>query len=82
MASEYVGLPWEPKFTTHGFRYAQVSGWEGVSLTDLQAVVVHNDMEPTGDFEYSHALVTKLHEKRAMEHAWQLSRRSHRLSST
>jgi alpha-L-rhamnosidase len=54
---------WEPEFTFHGFRYAQVEGWPGELTKDaLRAVVVHTDMRRTGWFECSDPLVTKLHQ--------------------
>ncbi|PVH68634.1 glycoside hydrolase family 78 protein [Cadophora sp. DSE1049] len=57
---------WEPKFTYHGFRYVEVTGWpshEGVpALGDLTAIVTHTDMERTGYFECSEPLLNKLHE--------------------
>jgi alpha-L-rhamnosidase len=56
---------WEPRFTTHGFRYAQVDGWpeESTPLNgdSITAVVVHSDMERTGWFECSHDLLNKFH---------------------
>ncbi|KAE8332570.1 bacterial alpha-L-rhamnosidase-domain-containing protein [Aspergillus sergii] len=57
---------WEPRFTTHGFRYAQVDGWPEASTPlngdSITAVVVHSDMERTGWFECSHALLNKFHQ--------------------
>jgi alpha-L-rhamnosidase len=54
---------WEPEFTFHGFRYAEIDGWPGdVDPADVTAVVVHSDMQRTGWFDTSHALVNKLHE--------------------
>jgi alpha-L-rhamnosidase len=54
---------WEPRFTFHGFRYAEVSGWPGeLKATSLRAVVCHSDMERTGWFECSDPLVNRLHE--------------------
>ncbi|MEV4989204.1 glycoside hydrolase family 78 protein [Pseudarthrobacter sp. LMD1-1-1.1] len=52
----------EPTKTFHGFRYAEVTGWPG-TLTgdDLEAVVVHSDLERTGTFECSNDLVNQLH---------------------
>ncbi|MFD4323609.1 glycoside hydrolase family 78 protein [Nocardioides sp. NPDC058538] len=53
---------WEPRFTFHGFRYAQIDGWLGDLTSDaITAIVVHSDMERTGWFETSNELVTKLH---------------------
>ncbi|HSV85252.1 MAG TPA: glycoside hydrolase family 78 protein [Levilinea sp.] len=54
---------WEPRFTFHGFRYAEVSGWPGeLQPEDVRAVVCHTDMERTGWFECSDPLVNRLHE--------------------
>jgi alpha-L-rhamnosidase len=54
---------WEPRFTFHGFRYAEVTGWPGeLATADLEAVVVHTDLRPTGTFSCSDPDVTKLHE--------------------
>ncbi|WP_197430218.1 alpha-L-rhamnosidase [Auraticoccus cholistanensis] len=52
---------WEPEFTFHGFRYAELSGVE-VDPSDVTAVVVHSDMERTGWFSCSHPLLDRLHE--------------------
>jgi len=54
---------WEPRFTFHGFRYAEVEGWPGeVQADDIRAVVCHSDMERTGWFECSYPLINRLHE--------------------
>ncbi|SDG64718.1 family 78 glycoside hydrolase catalytic domain [Microbacterium pygmaeum] len=54
---------WEPEFTFHGFRYAEIDGWPGdFDPADVTAVVIHSDMERTGWFETSHPLVSQLHE--------------------
>jgi len=54
---------WQPRFTFHGFRYAEISGWPGeFDPLAVTAIVVHSDMERTGWFESSHALVNRLHE--------------------
>jgi alpha-L-rhamnosidase len=54
---------WEPRFTFHGFRYADVDGWPGaLAAEDLTAVVCHSDMERTGWFECSDDRINKLHE--------------------
>ena len=47
---------WEPRFTYHGFRFAEVSVSGGSLLNGapakdfLEGIVVHTDMEVTGDF--------------------------------
>lgn len=57
------GEEWEPRFTFHGFRYAEVDGWPGeLNPQDITAVVLHSDMERTGWFESSNSLVNQLHE--------------------
>ena len=54
---------WEPRFTFHGFRYAEVSGWPGeLRPADIVAVVLHSDMVRTGWFECSDPLLNRLHE--------------------
>jgi len=54
---------WQPRFTFHGFRYAEVEGWPGtLQPDDLRAVVCHSDMERTGWFECSDPLINRLHE--------------------
>ncbi|KAH8593730.1 bacterial alpha-L-rhamnosidase [Bisporella sp. PMI_857] len=56
---------WEPKFTYHGFRYVEVTGWPsngGVpTLEAITAIVIHTDMERTGYFECSEPLLNRLH---------------------
>jgi alpha-L-rhamnosidase len=53
----------EPTFTFHGFRYAEVDGWPGeLSADDLEAVVVHSELARTGTFACSSPLVNRLHE--------------------
>lgn len=57
------GEEWEPRFTFHGFRYAEVTGWPGdIGDGDIQAVVLHTDMRRTGWFSCSDPLLNRLHE--------------------
>ncbi|MBO0982632.1 alpha-L-rhamnosidase [Rathayibacter sp. SD072] len=54
---------WEPEFTFHGFRYAQIDDWPGdFDPTDVTAVVIGSDMRRTGWFDSSNPLVNRLHE--------------------
>ncbi|MCW8383565.1 glycoside hydrolase family 78 protein [Streptomyces justiciae] len=54
---------WEPRFTFHGFRYADVEGWPGdLDPADVTAVVVHSDLRRTGWFSCSDASLNRLHE--------------------
>ena len=58
---------WEPRFTTHGFRYVEVTGWPG-SVEEaarngaFEGRVYHSDMTRTGWFESSDASLNQLHE--------------------
>lgn len=52
----------EPTFTFHGFRYAEVTGWPGELTADsLVAVVVSSALERTGTFECSDPMLNQLH---------------------
>ncbi|MGW2570102.1 family 78 glycoside hydrolase catalytic domain [Streptomyces sp. NPDC001537] len=54
---------YEPRFTFHGFRYAEIDDWPGeLDPSAVEAVVLHTDMTRTGWFESSHELVNRLHE--------------------
>ena len=55
-----AGGTWEPSFTTHGFRYVEVTGTK-VDYSSFEAVVVHSDLERLGDFGCDHELINKLH---------------------
>ena len=45
---------WEPRFTYHGFRYIEVTGFPGTpSLDSLRGRLVHSAVEPTGSFAAS-----------------------------
>ncbi len=67
-ATDTVILPggpftWEPRFTLHGFRYAEITGWPGQPAADaITARVHHTDMRRTGWFECSAPLINRLHE--------------------
>ncbi|WP_335991211.1 family 78 glycoside hydrolase catalytic domain [Glycomyces sp. MUSA5-2] len=54
---------WAPRFTFHGFRYAEVTGWPGdFDASNVVAEVLHSDMERTGAFTSSEPLLDRLHE--------------------
>ena len=53
---------WRPRFTFHGFRYAEITGWPGAVTADaLTALVIHTDMKRTGWFECSDPRINQLH---------------------
>jgi alpha-L-rhamnosidase len=61
LAGDPAGESFEPTLTFHGFRYAEVTGWPGeLTAEDVEAVVVHSEIERTGWFESSHAGVNQL----------------------
>ncbi len=49
-----------PRFTYHGFRYVEISGWPGrPSAEDLEAWAVHADVERIGTFKCSNATLNR-----------------------
>ncbi|MFO7821445.1 MAG: family 78 glycoside hydrolase catalytic domain, partial [Lentisphaeria bacterium] len=60
---------WEPRFTYHGFRYVEVSGWPGdLSPEHITGVVVHNDLPVIGTFESADKRLNQLHEMALWTH--------------
>jgi alpha-L-rhamnosidase len=54
---------WQPQFTFHGFRYAEIAGWPGeFDPSAVTAVVIHSDMPRTGWFRSSNELINRFHE--------------------
>ncbi|MBN1260046.1 MAG: family 78 glycoside hydrolase catalytic domain, partial [Anaerolineae bacterium] len=52
---------YEPRFTFHGFRYVELSGYPGAPSRDmLTAVVLHSDIPQTGTFACSNPLIDQL----------------------
>lgn len=52
---------WEPRFTFHGFRYVELSGYPGVPDIDaVTGIVVHSAAPPTGEFSCSDPLINQL----------------------
>ncbi|WP_114576383.1 family 78 glycoside hydrolase catalytic domain [Saliphagus sp. LR7] len=52
---------YEPRFTYHGFRYAQVVGCE-VDPEDIRAKVVHTDVDSVGSFDCSNEDLAQVQE--------------------
>jgi alpha-L-rhamnosidase len=53
---------WQPRFTLHGFRYVQVTGFPGTpTLDSLTGCVVGDDLPVTGQFECSNPLLNKIY---------------------
>ncbi len=52
---------WEPRFTFHGFRYVEVTGYPGTPPLDaVTGIVLHSDVPMVGEFESSHPSVNRL----------------------
>ncbi|MDR1387420.1 MAG: glycoside hydrolase family 78 protein [Propionibacteriaceae bacterium] len=67
LAGRPQGESWEPRFTFHGFRYLEVTGWPGdlrqaVAEGAIVARVYHSDLDRIGWFECSNELVNRLHD--------------------
>jgi alpha-L-rhamnosidase len=57
------GDVFEPRFTTHGFRYVRIQGQPGpFGPDDVTGVVVHSDLRRLGWFSCSDDRVSRLHE--------------------
>ncbi len=53
----------EPRFTQHGFRYAELIGPEAaVRTAQVEGRFVHTDVESTGQFRCSHPLLNAIHD--------------------
>jgi len=57
------GDAFEPRFTTHGFRYVRIEGHPGpFGPDDVTGIVVHSDLRRLGWFSCSDERVSRLHE--------------------
>ncbi|MDR7118787.1 family 78 glycoside hydrolase catalytic domain [Caulobacter sp. BE254] len=53
-----AGETFEPRFTFHGFRYVEVTGWPGAFSADaVEGVVLHSDAALTGAARIDHPLI-------------------------
>lgn len=53
---------YEPRFTYHGFRYVEVTGFPGEpDLSALEGVVIHDALETTGEFSCSNPLINHIY---------------------
>jgi len=52
---------WQPRFTYHGFRYVELSGYPGVpAVNAVRGRVVHTAVEPAGSFACSQPVLNSL----------------------
>ncbi len=62
VAAGVPGEVFEPRHTTHGFRYVQIDGRPGeLTAESVRAVVVHSDLPPRGRFRCSDQRLEALH---------------------
>jgi len=53
---------WEPRFTTHGFRYIEMTGYPGKpTLDSIEGRVVNDDLTTAGTFECSNPLLNQIY---------------------
>ena len=53
---------YEPRFTYHGFRYVEVSGFPSTPMLEsIEGRVVHSAVEPIGCFVCSNSLINSIH---------------------
>jgi alpha-L-rhamnosidase len=53
---------WEPRFTFHGYRYVEVTGYPCVpTLDDIDGRMVRTAVKMSGDFECSNELINRIH---------------------
>jgi len=53
---------YEPRFTYHGFRYVEVTGFPGTpTLDSLEGRVIHAAFAPVGNFHSSNPLLNRIH---------------------
>ena len=54
---------WEPRFTYHGFRYVEITGWPGrPTCEEITGIVVHTALLTAGTFECSDERLNRLHQ--------------------
>ncbi len=53
---------WEPRFTYHGFRFVEMTGFPGVpTIHSIKGKVVHDALELTGSFTCSNPLINSIY---------------------
>ncbi|MCL2815447.1 MAG: glycoside hydrolase family 78 protein [Oscillospiraceae bacterium] len=57
---------WQPQFTYHGFRYAQIEGLDLVGREDITAVSLYTDLDNDSFFECGDPLVNQIHKNAVM----------------
>ena len=54
---------YEPRFTYHGFRYVEITGFPGKpTLSSLEGCVVNDDVATAGDFKCSQPMINRIYQ--------------------
>lgn len=53
---------WQPEFTYHGFRYCEVTGLSSLEPEDLEAVLIHTDLQKRSSFRCGSAILNAIQE--------------------
>lgn len=54
---------WNPRFTFHGFRYVEITGWPGKpTVDDIEGLRMNSDLISSGTFSCSDTMFNRLHE--------------------
>ena len=54
---------WSPRFTFHGFRYVEITGWPGKpTADDIEGLRMNADLTRSGEFACSNDMFNKIHE--------------------
>ncbi|MDQ3845354.1 MAG: family 78 glycoside hydrolase catalytic domain, partial [Bacteroidota bacterium] len=54
---------WAPRFTFHGFRYVEITGWPGTpTLNDIEGLRMNSDLQENGTFTCSNSMFNRLQE--------------------
>ena len=54
---------WSPRFTFHGFRYVEITGWPGKpTVDDIEGLGMNSDLPQNGTFASSNDMFNKLHD--------------------
>ena len=64
IAKEDNTISWQPKFTFHGFRYVEISGYNKDFTPQkswVTGIVQHSDFDMSGHFQSSHPKLNQLH---------------------
>jgi alpha-L-rhamnosidase len=54
---------YEPRFTTHGFRFVELTGYPGTPDSGtIVGRVIHDDIEPSGTFDCSNSMINRIYQ--------------------